>query len=117
MGEYMGTVLSSNPSNPTTRHPTNTLGMKSVFLLCILAVSLSSIKAETLEEKCEACNCNTASTTVRTTIKSTIRPPAPTTTLDPNYCKDFDCGECSGTATFTMSVVFVLVSVIMSLYA
>merc|ERR1712133_51653 len=99
-------VLSSNPThNPSTRHPTSTLSMKSVFLLCILAVSLSSIEAESLEEKCEACHCNSASTTVRTTIKSTIRPPAPTTstTQDPNYCKDFNCNECSGAATFTMS--------------
>merc|ERR1711962_162428 len=111
MGQYSPVIQAILPPDILT----NTLGMKSVFLLCILAVSLSSIKAETLEEKCKACHCNTASTTVRTTIKSTIRPPAPTTTLDPNYCKDFNCNECSGAATFTMSVVFALVSVIVSI--
>merc|ERR1712243_297984 len=93
----------------------HTPGMRSVLLLCILAVSLSSIEAETFEEKCKVCCKDSDSTTVRTTIKSTVRPPAPTTTLDPNYCKDFNCDECSGAGSFTMSVVFVVMSVMMSL--
>merc|ERR1712243_85619 len=109
-------VFSSIPSNPITRHPHPNSRYEVSPPLCLLAVSLSFIEAETLEEKCKVCCKDSDSTTVRTTIKSTVRPPAPTTTLDPNYCKDFKCDDCSGAGFSTMSVAFVLMSVMMSLH-
>merc|ERR1712020_542432 len=117
---------SSDPSN--SPHLTNTTNMKVILILCVFAVCLPSIKAE--DNTCDAC-CPRPTAPATTAAPAKTAAPtstaAPTTkksyladaSTQPPKCNDLDteakCNEKCGTATFTMSVAFVLVSVIMAL--
>merc|ERR1712180_308341 len=115
-------------------HLTNTTNMKVILMLTVFAVCLPSIKAE--DDKCEACcfkSTPAATSTVPPTSASSAtvpptstKPPAyladekTTNTAAPSKCDGYittdECNEKCGAATFTMSVAFVLVSVIMALH-
>merc|ERR1712243_117150 len=115
-------------------HHTNTTNMKVILILCVFAVCLPSIKAE--DNTCDACcprPTAPATTAGPTTSAGPTKTAAPTSTAAPTTkksyladastqppkCNDLDteakCNEKCGAATFTMSVAFVLVSVIMAL--
>merc|ERR1711962_916085 len=115
-------------------HLTNTTNMKVILMLTVFAVCLPSIKAE--DDKCEACCPRPTTPAATSTVpptSSSNRPPAPTSTVKsyladekttntaaPSTCDGYNtdalCDEKCGAATFTMSVAFVLVSVIMALH-
>merc|ERR1711996_20806 len=114
-------VSSSDPSS--SPHHTNTTNMKVILILCVFAVCLPSIKAE--DNTCEACcprptapatTAAPASTAAPTTKKSYLADAS----TQPPKCNELDteakCNEKCGAATFTMSVAFVLMSVIMALH-
>merc|ERR1711890_167831 len=97
---------------PTHQHS----NMKVVLLLCVLAVCLSSIKAETdNEKKCK--ECCTATTVPATSTKKAF---LADTTAKPAPCAGYDtvklCDEKCGAVSFSISVLCVLASVILSLH-
>merc|ERR1712112_167280 len=117
------------PSSPYTHQHSN---MKFLLLLCVFAVCLSSIKAETEnEKKCKEC-CAATTTVAPTTTPGSTTKPGPTstktvflgdttqsTTTAPKcagYSTDKECNEKCGAVSFSISVVFVLASVILSLH-
>merc|ERR1712112_623316 len=116
-------VSPSTPSSPYTHQHSN---MKLLLLLCVFAVCLSSIKAETdNEKKCKEC-------CAATTLAPTTTPGPTTTKKMPNlgdttqstttapkcagYSTEKECSEKCGAVSFSISVVFVLASVILSLH-
>merc|ERR1712215_236140 len=65
-----------------TAHLTNTTNMKVILMLTVFAVCLPFIKAE--DDKCEACCFKSTSPAATSTVpptSSSIRPPAPTSTV------------------------------------
>merc|ERR1712121_548098 len=124
-------------------HLTNTTNMKVILMLCVLAVCLPSIKAD--DAKCKEC-CfvttaapTTAASSTAAPTGSSVKPSSSATTATtaasskaaylaeatgttgtPDKCEGYltekDCNEKCGAATFTMSVAFVLASVIMALH-
>merc|ERR1711970_543818 len=110
-----------------TAHLTNTTNMKVILMLTVFAVCLPSIKAE--DNTCDACcprptapatTAGPTTTAAPTTTKKSYLADDTTQPPKPPKCDELDteakCNDKCGAATFTMSVAFVLVSVIMALH-